>query len=319
MSHITNPLASSAQLVRCQTRMAALGQPAELLDVVFFAVQCLTQAAGLLLELPQSTTARACVVLARYWLVVPGFLATADGDGDDGIDYLHVSAAALYVVAKTGAAPRSARDLANVYAYLGATVDFWGCQTDRDDDARDRSRSYLADAAYVAFHDRVLALEARLLCALGFDTHVALPHPLAITYLQAMDFLAVDSSNNNNSKAPADAGSPAHTLARRAVAYLNTALLSPQLLYLTHQPHELAVAAVYSAARDGACHLPPGTPWWLVFDVDRETLGFLAVALRSVASWADTLQRSPSSLLTGGIVTRRRVAEAAAAWETIPS
>jgi hypothetical protein len=43
--------------------------PADLREVVFITTQCLTQAAGLLLELPQSVTAQANVILARYWLI----------------------------------------------------------------------------------------------------------------------------------------------------------------------------------------------------------------------------------------------------------
>ena len=45
--------------------------PTELQDVIFFSTQCLTQAAGMLLLLPQSVTAQACVVLARFWLLEP--------------------------------------------------------------------------------------------------------------------------------------------------------------------------------------------------------------------------------------------------------
>ncbi|KAL1888341.1 hypothetical protein Sste5346_009621 [Sporothrix stenoceras] len=264
MSHLTNPLATAAQLARCRDRSAALPLPSELLDAVFFAMQRLTQAAGLLLELPQSTTARANVLLARYWVQAPGF----DIDEFRAIDYRHVSAAAVYLVAKTGPIPRSARDVANVYHYLAVSG--------ADNDSLSNRSS---DTEYAAFHTHVLACETRLLDALAFETHVALPHPLAITYLQALSFLG-------------DMGPPAESqLAHRAMQYLNTALLSPQLLYITHQPHELAVAAFYNAARDIGARLPDASgPWWEVFDVDRETLGFLAVALRSVSSWAAAAQ-----------------------------
>ena len=66
MSHMTNPLATAEQLYR-RSSLSAL--PPDLQDTIFFATQCLTQAAGLLLRLPQSVTAQANVVLARYWLV----------------------------------------------------------------------------------------------------------------------------------------------------------------------------------------------------------------------------------------------------------
>jgi cyclin L len=65
------------------------------------------------------------------------------------------------------------------------------------------------------------------------------------------------------------------------MAHLNTALLSPQLLYLTHQPPVLATSAIYLAAREVGVKLPDGE-WWEVFDTDREELGFVVVAMMSV-------------------------------------
>ena len=65
-THMTNPLATVDQLYR---RASFGAMPTDLQDLVFFATQRLTQAAGILLRLPQSVTAQANVVLARYWLV----------------------------------------------------------------------------------------------------------------------------------------------------------------------------------------------------------------------------------------------------------
>lgn len=66
MSHLTNPLATISQLY-LYSSLSAL--PQDLQESVFIATQCLTQAAGQLLRIPQCVTARANVVLARYWLV----------------------------------------------------------------------------------------------------------------------------------------------------------------------------------------------------------------------------------------------------------
>lgn len=63
---MTNPLATAEQLYQRQN----LGLlPNDLQDVIFYMTQSLTQAAGVLLQLPESVTAQANVVLARYWLV----------------------------------------------------------------------------------------------------------------------------------------------------------------------------------------------------------------------------------------------------------
>ena len=82
-------------------------------------------------------------------------------------------------------------------------------------------------------------------------------------------------------------------IARRAIAHLNTALLSPQFLYLTHQPYALATAAIYLAAREVGVKLP-GNEWWEVFDVDREELGFLVVAMMSMQARARGMRFSPN-------------------------
>lgn len=153
----------------------------------------------------------------------------------------------------------------------------------------DPSSYYLSDADYFAFHNRVLALEARVLCTLSFDTHVALPHPLAVTYLQTLDFC----------------NQPKESISRRTVEYLNTALLSPQLLYLTHQPNMLAVAAIYNAAKDVGAKMPE-CEWWEVFDVEREELGFLVVAMRSLEGWVRK-QREEFLWMVEGMVTREAV------------
>lgn len=118
--------------------------------------------------------------------------------------------------------------------------------------------------------NRLYKLEALILRVLGFQTHVALPYSLCINYLQTLD---VSSSPE----------SP--MVARKVFAYLNTALLSPQLLYLTHQPCAIASAAIYLAARETGVSLPE-TQWWEVFDVDREDLGFIVLALKSTETFA---------------------------------
>ncbi|OIW28438.1 hypothetical protein CONLIGDRAFT_376490 [Coniochaeta ligniaria NRRL 30616] len=242
MAHLTNPLATPDQLYR-RSQFSAL--PADLQDIIFFQSQLLTQAAGLLLQLPQSVTAQANVLLARFWLVEP-LLSQ---------EFSSLSAAVLYLAAKLGPAPASPRNIANVYTYLLSPYsplfrEPVSSQTSSQIKPPDDTGSYTpSEPAYQAFHTTLLALEARILYTLAFDTHVALPHPLAVTYLQALDFFALPTQAEKNA------------LGSLAVAYLNTALLSPQQLYATHQPPALAVAAVYNAARDVGAKMPE-CAWW---------------------------------------------------------
>ncbi|KAJ4270061.1 hypothetical protein NW762_001734 [Fusarium torreyae] len=274
MAHLLNPLATASQLYH-KTSFSPL--PQDLQDAIFITSQCLTQAAGQLLELPQSVTAQANVILARYWLV----------DSPMANEFSDTSAAALYLVAKMGPQPRSSRDISNVYAYLlSENSNFLQTQNSPQNDPRSY---YMPEADYHGFQNRILAIEARILYTLSFDTHVSLPHPLAITYLQTLDFLA----------------QPKSIISLRTIQYLNTALLSPQMLYLTHQPHALATAAIYNAARDVGAKMPE-CEWWEVFDVDREELGFLVVGMRSVENYLRKCREDMPDL-NAGMLTRRSI------------
>jgi cyclin L len=179
-----------------------------------------------------------------------------------------VSASVLYLTAKISASPRSLRSITNVYAYLLSPSSHLLPQPQTNPFATppDPESYYLSETSYINFRNRLLNIEGQILNALGFNTHVALPHPLAITYLQTLDVFS---------------SSAGKIVAKRTVEYLNTALLSPQMLYLTHQPNALATAAIYLSAREEGVKLPE-TEWWEVFDVEREELGFLVVGVMSL-------------------------------------
>ncbi|TGJ81785.1 hypothetical protein E0Z10_g6959 [Xylaria hypoxylon] len=283
MAHMTNPLATVDQLYKRTSSFGAL--PSDLQDAIFFSTQSLTQSAGLLLRLPQSVTAQASVVLARYWLE-ESLLAH-----EFSASFPDVSAASLFLVAKLSSNPCRPRDVCNVYTYLLSTASpLFQTQPSSPPDA---STYYLSETGLDVFQKRILRLEARILYTLNFDTHVALPHGLAVTYLQALDFCG-DSSRAK--------------ITRRVIAYLNTALLSPQMLYLTHQPNALAVSAIYSAARDGEISAKmPECPWWEVFDVDREELGFLVVGMRSLEGLVRKLHEDFEGFAKGGVITKNSI------------
>lgn len=265
-SHLSNPLATPDQLASSGSQLD--GIPPDLEDSIRFAGARLTQAAGILLRLPQDIIAQAIVIFARFFQGPEGGSLTEYGAK-------HVSAAALYMIAKLSAYPRPPRAVINVYHYLDSLpstyVDPANFQLSSPEDP---AAFYVSEGTYHALRAILMKTEAHLLRVLGFDTHVSLPYTLAINYLQALGikFDAVD-------------GSPATELAKRVFAHLNTALLSPQLPYLTHQPASLATAAIYLAAREVEIKLP-AEEWWEVFDTDREELGFLVVAMTSMPGFA---------------------------------
>lgn len=179
-----------------------------------------------------------------------------------------VAAAAIYLTAKPSGHPVTPRQVLTVFAYLASLPNDSIVAT--ADGKTLASEWSLTEGELETRRDRLYEIELRILDVLGFQTSVALPHPLCINYLQTLD---------------AAKGPQGTQLVKRALAHLNGALQSPQLLYLTHQPSALATAAIYLAARECDVKLPE-TSWWEVFDVDREELGFLVVAFRSLPGFA---------------------------------
>lgn len=179
-----------------------------------------------------------------------------------------VSAASMYLTTKLSAYTKSARSIINVYTYLDSLPSTFVDPAQLQ--AKKAEEYYVSEGTYQRRKMELFETEQRILKVLGFQVQVSLPYSLCITYLQALDVFSHPRASD---------------LASRAMAHLNTALLSPQVLYLTHQPPSLATAAIYLAAKEVGIKLPD-VEWWEVFDTDREELGFLVVALLSVESFA---------------------------------
>jgi hypothetical protein len=169
-------------------------------------------------------------------------------------------------VSKLSAYPKAPRSVINVFAYIDSFPSLFISPKDYAEKNNPDSY-YVSEGTYQTRREQLTKIETIILKVLGFQTHVALPYNLCINYLQALDvFVDHDAASR---------------LAKRAFSHLNSALLSPQFLYLTHQPPALATAAIYLAAKEVGVKLPD-TEWWEVFDTDREELGFLVVAMLSM-------------------------------------
>jgi hypothetical protein len=179
-----------------------------------------------------------------------------------------VAAASLYLTAKPSPHPVTARQVLVVFEFLDSIRPDFSPALANIDPIESKWR--LTEGQYESRRQRLYEIESCILRALSFQTHVALPYTLCINYLQTLDVFKTSDGS---------------TVAKRCFAHLNSALLSPQLLYLTHQPSAIVTAAIYLAARELNVKLPE-TEWWEVFDVDREELGFLVVALRSLDGFA---------------------------------
>ncbi|KAF3482379.1 uncharacterized protein GIQ15_05138 [Arthroderma uncinatum] len=278
LGHLANSLATPAQLEHSSSSLD--GVPADLERSVRYAGVKLTQAAGVLLQLPQDVVAQAIVVFTRFWVGPEGGSLAAYSVKD-------VSAAALYMTAKLSFSPVSPRSVLNVYTYLlspsASPLSF--VNPDGTPERPSPESFYLSEGAYQIERQNLMKVESAVLRTSSFHTRVVLPHTIALTYLQTLKV-----------------ASP--SVASRTFAHLNAALFSPQLLYLTHQPNALAVSAIYLAAREEGVKIVD-SEWWEVFDVDREELGFLVVAMRSMEGFArheqDGWQGKAVPLSIGGI------------------
>ncbi|KAL8911587.1 MAG: hypothetical protein Q9171_003252 [Xanthocarpia ochracea] len=279
---LSNPLATVEQLASSSSGLD--GIPLSLESSIRYAGLQITQAAGILLRLPQEIIAQAMVIFTRFYIGPEGGSFRTNGakvglplrisfHSFPRLMYVQdVSAASIYIAAKLSADARTTRSVCNVYAYLmsGPTRKMFPNAPEHNPESY-----FLSEGDYHSARALLVQTETFVLRTLSFDTKVVVPHHIALTYLQTLGVL------------PPVPSSQSRDLASRTLAYLNLALFSPQLVYVTHQPTTLAVAAVYLAAREVGVKLP-SNEWWEVFDVEREELGFLVVALRSCEGWVKT-------------------------------
>lgn len=275
ISHLTNPSPTPDQLALSASALE--GVPFDLQSSILYESCRLMQTAGVLLRLPQEVIAQAIVIFSRFWIGQQGG-SLLQYDAKD------ILTASVYLVAKPSAYSVSPR---RVITSVECALHF---RSSANNEPTPES-TYVSEGDYERLRTRLIKSEAQILRVLGFQIHVALPYTICINYLQALGALGPTS--------PRD-------VVRRAFAHLNAALLSPQLLSLTHQPNALAVAAIYLASREVGVKLPE-VEWWEVFDVEREELGFLVVALTSMPGFAEQeskLWASRSTPLTAETVRR---------------
>lgn len=267
LAPLTNALISVNQLIEFRNAC-----PQEIADVSLYSISLLTQTAGILLRLPQEVIATAVILLHRYLITAApsqlDLFPLADSKHEVGSPLTTASSAAIFLAAKQSFYPLSPRSIINVYAVLcsptSSPLSWINPAADTLAEPPNPSTYFVSEGTYQIRRDQLFAAERQILIDLGFDTKVVLPYTLALTYLQVL------SSKDSD-------------LTAKVLAHLNTALLSPQVLYLSHQPHELAVAAIYLAAREHEVALVDGeVAWWEVFDVGREELGFLVLSLSSI-------------------------------------
>lgn len=268
VSLLSNPLATPDQLLSIPSDADSV--PIALRTSLLWGAGTLIQSTGVILRLPQTTIATAIILLQRYYLL-RSLRSSAL------IDTAHGS---LYLSCKLTEQAKKPRSIINATTYLlrcpSSTSPI--SPAPKDDNApTNPDVYYVSEHEYFALRTRLLEAEADILKALGFQTWCSLPYTLVLNYAQPLNCLEKG-------------------ILLKAVGYLNDALVAPSLVYLTHQPHQLAVAALYLAARvdadgdgkqaaEGGVKLPEG--WWEIFDVEREELGFLVAAMKGAGKYIE--------------------------------
>jgi len=283
LATISNPLITAKQLLAFRQHHQSQAEA----DTLIFKISLLTQAAGVLLRLPQEVIAASIIILQRY-LTLASHEATPerelpllDANFTTVSTLIKASSAAIYLSAKQSFYPLSPRSIINVYTLLTSPISsplyFVNASASNPAPSNsnpDTTSYHVTEGTYQTQRIQLFSTESQVLSSLGFDTKVVLPYSLALTYIQALS-------------------ASISALSERTLAHLNAALLSPQLLYLTHQPNALAVASIYLAAREtGVALVDDGVAWWEVFDVGREELGFLVLSLGSLNGYVAAQQES---------------------------
>lgn len=257
--YFSNALITSKQLQKYRNAQ----NRSKCTNAVIFNINLITQTAGVLLRLPQEVIA-ASIILFQRFIVIDAFDQTFHVQSTGEQDSLaRFAAASTYIAAKQSFYPLAPRSIINVYSLMLSNESPL-IYTKPSANGKTVAENHVSEGQYQAQRLQLFHDERSILQVLGFDTKVVLPYNLSFTYLQT---LSVNGSE----------------LFGRVVAHLNASLLSLQMLHLTHQPNALAVAAIYLASRELNINLiDDEVPWWEVFDVTREELGFLILSLGSI-------------------------------------
>lgn len=190
----------------------------------------LIESAGILLKLPQVAMATAQVLFQRFF-----YMASLK---DFGI--VEIGMGSLFLASKLEECFVRMTHLITVYDLLIRRIKGQSIKIPLD---------AFSQRAY-NLKTMTIAAEMQILRKLGFIVHVQLPYNLMINYLRILDL-------EENEK-----------VTKRAWNYLNDGLRTN--IYVTHEPHTIAVAAIWLACRDEQIKLPcqPGQEWWLLFDAD---------------------------------------------------
>ncbi|CAB36511.1 cyclin L family cyclin [Schizosaccharomyces pombe] len=201
------------------------------------------QEAGVLLNLTQNCVIVCLILFRRYCTLYPPRVPDLDA----------IVMACVSIGSKTTETPASVQDICNVVVYL----------KERFKDTNFEARGFIAHDLYseemYSSRNRLSNMELEVLRALNFDTHIVIPHKLAIHYLQTLQLI-------DNKK-----------LLQITWNFLNDA--SRTRLCVLYPPFSLACGCIAMAARVIGMKLPKD--WYRVFDTTKEEIDSLTSILEN--------------------------------------
>lgn len=207
----------------------------------------LLQRATRLLRLSQLISVSAAAILQRFYYR----RSLAEFDIRLGAQ------AALLIACKLEEQHRRVNDIVTVFHRLQMRAE----ETDGSPTFAGGPTPALDPATRDSMKHEVIRVERRMLGELGFAVSLLLEHPhkYVIQFVKSM----VRSPQ-----------SLVKELAQTAWNYLNDATRTA--LCCEHQPHCIAVASIYLAAKHHKVKLPTSPPWWTVFDTSKEDMQAIA-------------------------------------------
>ncbi|CAE8735361.1 unnamed protein product, partial [Polarella glacialis] len=205
----------------------------------------LIQQASVLLRLPQTTCVSAVAIYQRF------FFRRSFADFDARM----AAAAAVLLASKVEETHRRLRDVVVVFHRLhmrsvieGGKPAYAGRPTPATDPA---------GLDMLEMKQAIMAVERHMLQELGFAVSALLEHPhkYVLQFVKSLkrstDFVLCE-------------------LAQTSWNYLNDSMRTS--LCCEYQPHQIATAAIFLAARKLGLKLPHNPPWWAVFDTEHEVM-----------------------------------------------
>ncbi|XP_023012640.1 cyclin-L2 [Leptinotarsa decemlineata] len=232
---LKNQLLPEEKLSPTPSQLDGLGMDTET-DLRIYGCE-LIQTAGILLKLPQVAMASGQVLLQRFYYSKSLVRHPVE----------HTAMACVCLASKIEEAPRTVRDVINVFTHI------------RQVNSNKPIQPVILDQSYIHLKNLVIKAERRILKELGFCVHIKHPHKIIVMYLQVLGF-------HHHQK-----------LMQYSWNYMNDSLRTD--VFVRYQPETVACACIYLTARKLKLPLPKNPSWFSIFGATEEDIRDISVRI----------------------------------------